>query len=157
MLLPQVLISQFHAALQMLTECIVRCPAEHWRSPIVKYPFWLVAYHTLCFADFYLAPSESTWTPHPVYHPRGIDELNDEYPSREFSQAELLAYADLCRRKVPAALALETPDSLAGPSGFPRYPISRAEFHINSIRHIQHHAAHLGASLRRIGIDTKWR
>ena len=155
--LASVLLSQFRAALGMLRDCIARCPAEHWNTPIVKYPFWLVAYHTLCFADFYLSPSESAWAPSPLYHPRGIAELNDEYPSRTFSQPELLAYLEFCISKAGPSLASESAETLNGPSGFPRYPCSRAEFHINSIRHIQHHAAHLGAFLRRAGIDTDWR
>ena len=75
--LPTILASQLSASLQMLHDCIARCPAAHWDSPIVKYPFWLVAYHALCFADFYLSPNEAAWEPSPIYHPRGIAELND--------------------------------------------------------------------------------
>jgi hypothetical protein len=54
-------ISQFEAALAMLNECLHKCPAEHWDSLIAKYPFWMVAYHTLCFVDCYLAPSNEAF------------------------------------------------------------------------------------------------
>ena len=154
--LARFLIPQFDAALRMLHDCIAACPPDHWDSPIAKYPFWLVAYHTLCFADLYLSPNEASWQPSPVLHPRGIAELNDEYPSRRFTQPELRSYCEFCRAKAPASLAAETPASLDGPSGFPRYPICRAEFHINNIRHIQHHTGQLSASLRRVGVDTRW-
>ncbi len=48
------------------------------------------------------------------------------------------------------AIAAETPESLAGPSGFPWYEITRGEFHLNNIRHIQHHTGALYAYLRRV-------
>ncbi len=155
--LAQALAPQYEAALKMLRDSIAHCPADHWDALIVKYPFWQSAHHALCFTDLYLSTNEAAWTPQTAtVHPRGIAELNDEYPSRRFTQAELLTYADFCRAKIETSLAAETPQTLAGPSGFPHYPINRAEFHINNIRHIQHHAAQLIASLRRIGIDTKW-
>lgn len=150
------IISQFDAALLMLREALEKCPDDTWNDPVAKYPFWMVAYHTLCFADFYLAPSESAWSPRPDLHPRGMDELNDEYPSREFSREELLAYTTICRKKLRDSLNSETEATLRGPSGFPRYPIPRIEFHLNNLRHIQHHAAQLGTLLRRKGIDTRW-
>lgn len=150
---------QFQAALAMLRNCIAACPAEHWNMPIAKYPFWMVAYHTLCFADVYLAPDDASWQPQtgPTgLHPRGRAELDDEYPSRSFSQAELLGYADQCLVMLRNALAAETAETLAGPTGFPRRRFSRAELYLYNMRHIQHHAGQLSAALRRVGVETPW-
>jgi hypothetical protein len=153
---PRLILSQFQASLQMLRNCIAACPAEHWDSPIAKYPFWMVAYHTLCFADFYLAPSADAFNPRPDFHPKGMAELNDEYPSRRFTQAELLSYTDLCLDLAQRVIPSESEATQAGPSGFPRVPLSRAELHLYNLRHIMHHTGQLSASLRRVGVDTKW-
>ena len=107
-----ILTAQFEAALCMAGDCLRKCPAEHWDSPVAKYPFWQVAYHALCFVDFYLSPGEQAFAPRPELHPRGLAEMDDEYPSRRFEREELLAYVTLCRQKVAAALAAETEESL---------------------------------------------
>ena len=153
--LKTILTAQFEASLAMLRECIARCPAEQWEAKIAKYTFWQVAYHTLCFADLYLTASEEAFVCRDL-HPQGMEELNGEYPSRRFSQEELLRYADICREKVRESIAAETRETLEGPSGFPRHHVSRAEMHIYNIRHIQHHAGQLSALLRRIEVDTRW-
>jgi len=146
---------QFEAALAMLNECLVKCPDEHWDGRIAKYPFWHVAYHVLCFVDCYLSSDEHAFKPG-KFHPRGMQELEDEYPSRRFERGELLEYLGVCRRKLGETLAVETAKSLAGPSGFGWLPFSRGELHLYNLRHVQHHTGQLGAFLRKQGVDTKW-
>lgn len=155
--------SQFAASLRMLSDCVERCPSEHWNNPanvIAKYPFWMVAYHTLCFVDLYLSPGEAVWKPRSEQgglHPAGWDELNEEYPSREFSQAELLGYGELCRGLLDEAIAAETAETLQGPSGFARLTFSRAELYLYNLRHVQHHTGQLSAFLRRAGVELpRW-
>jgi len=151
--------SQFLAALEMLEECIRLCPAEAWDTPIAKYPFWLVAYHTLCCTDGYLARDEASFKPRSEpggFHPGGMADLDDEYPSRRFEREELLRYTDLCKRLLVETLAGETTEVLSGHCGFPRHQLSRLELHLYSMRHVAHHAGQLGAALRRIGVDTHW-
>lgn len=169
------LAGQLEAALAMLNDCIALCPPEHWDGKVAKYPFWHVAYHALCFVDCYLSPSEEAFRRSvesrladaasgadaaPNFHPRGMQELDDEYPSRRFEQPELLAYAAFCRRKIHEVLgdspAAETSAALDGPSGFPWLPFTRAETHIYNARHVQHHAGQLGAFLRRVGVQPGW-
>jgi hypothetical protein len=156
-LLKASLTGQFEAALWMLRECLERCPAAAWETPIAKYPFWMVAYHTLCFADLYLSPGEAVWTPRPELHPKGWAELNDEYPSRRFERPELLGYTDLCRAELLRAMARETADTLAGPSGFSRIKFSRAELHLYNLRHVQHHTGQLSAVVRKAGGELAWK
>jgi hypothetical protein len=91
---------QLEAALSMLAECLERCPREQWDAPVAKYPFWLAAYHTLCFVDVYLSRDDAAWQPQTQgpggsLHPRGRAELDAEHPSRRFERDELLAYVAL--------------------------------------------------------------
>lgn len=173
--LRSILSSQLEATLCMLRECIEKCPAEHWDAPIAKYPFWQVAYHALCFLECYLCPDPASFErlieargaaaargePGAIdLHPARVAELAEEYPSRRFTQAELLAYADICREKIREVLGdgpeAETAETLAGPAGFPRRDFTRAEMHIYNTRHVQHHAGQLSAILRRVGVETRW-
>lgn len=157
--LKAILLSQFDASLAMLRDCIKRCPAEHWNAPIGKYPFWQVAYHTLCFGEWYLCKDGSKWEPQTGpgnRHPLGIKELRSEYPSRTFTQKELLKYADDCRTMLRAAMKAETPTSLAGPGGSTWLKVSRAELYIYNLRHIQHHVGQLSAALRKAGVRPRW-
>lgn len=150
-----VLHSQLDAAMQMLEECIDRCPPEAWDALVAKYPFWAVAYHALCYADIYVL-TDDTWKPHGTFHPAGRAELEEEYPSRVFSRDELLVYAAFCRVQARERVPKESEVRLAGESGFPRHRFSRAELHVYNARHIQHHVGQLSAVVRRAGQELSW-
>jgi hypothetical protein len=145
----KIITGQFEASLWMLNECLRKCPPEHWDGRVAKYPFWHVAYHTLCFVDLYLSPSEAAFQFRDL-HPQGQREFADEYPSRRFDQRELAEYVVICREKALATLASETRESLESPSGFHWLPFTRGELHLYNLRHLQHHAGQLGAYLRRV-------
>jgi len=150
------LLGQFESALAMHHECLVRCPADQWDQPIAKYPFWLVAYHTLCYADLYLTPGgEKAFVLRPI-HPKGWYEYEAEFPSRRFEQTELVDYAIVCRDKARTVLNAETEAGLSGPSCFARQPFSRLELHLYNLRHIMHHTGQLSAFLRKANVDTHW-
>lgn len=150
------LLGQFEASLSMLRHCIASCPDDHWDLPIAKYPFWVVAYHTLYCTDGYLIDSEDKWKPHPTFHPGGMADIDAEYPTRRFTRELLLAYVDFCRQRAIEVLGAETGATLEGPSGFARLKFSRAELHLYSLRHIQHHTGQLGAFLGRQKIASPW-
>jgi hypothetical protein len=153
---------QFEAALSMLDECLRLCPDDHWDSPIAKYPFWHVAYHTLCYVDVYLSPDNDAWQPltdvggSGGLHPKGREELEAEYPSRRFERDELREYLTICRKKLHDIMAAETVATLEGPSGFSHLPFSRMELHFYNLRHIHHHTGQLGAFLRKVGASPGW-
>jgi uncharacterized damage-inducible protein DinB len=144
----QILAGQFEAALAMLHQCLANCPPEHWEGKIANGTFRQVAYHALFFVDFYLSPSEETFTFRDL-HARGGDELQPA-PTLGLSQDESLTYLALCREKLREALAAETRESLAGPSGFAYRRFSRGELYIYNLRHVQHHTGQLSAYLRRV-------
>jgi hypothetical protein len=144
----KILAAQFEAALAMLNDCVQKCPPEQWDGLVAKYPFWQVAYHTLCFVDLYLSPSEKAFEMREI-HPQGWREFNDEFPSRRFDKAELTAYLAICRTKAVETLVQMTEESFQADSGFGRLHISRGELHIYNLRHLQHHTGQLSAFLRR--------
>lgn len=147
----------------MMTECIRQCPDGRWESAVGTMPFWMVAYHALCFTDCYLAKSNKAWKPDrgvrggpPALHPKGRKELSEQFPSRKFERDELLRYAAICEQKLEEALAAETAKSLAGPSGFSWITGPRVEVYLYNLRHLAHHGGQLSAFLRRVGVQTKW-
>lgn len=156
-------LSQFEASLWMLNDCIAKCPAEHWSGPtsiIGKYEFWLVAYHTLYCTDLYLSRDEQSLEYPSQFYPGGKSDVEDEYPSRMMTREELLDFARYCLSKLRAAIADETAQSFAGPSGFARRTFSRGELYLYNMRHAMHHTGQLSAHLRRMEVpeahQPKW-
>ena len=153
---------QFRAVLCHLHNAIVACPSEQWVQPVGEYPFWQVAYHALFYLDFYLSPSEADFSPQSFhrtdYQHFGFNVDGQPCTADEtYEKDVLLGYIQHCRRKIDEIIASETEESLAGPSGFWWYKIPRGEFHLNNIRHIQHHASQLSLHLRRAaGIQIDW-
>ena len=149
----QILTAQYEASLAMLNQCIEACPPEHWEGKIANGTFRWVAYHTLFFTDLYLSPNEQAFELRDLHH-RGGDE-REPVAAPGLSKDDTLAYVPLCRQKIYESLATETEESLAGPSGFSWYKITRGEMHLVNIRHIQHHTGQLSAYLRRVDEQFK--
>jgi hypothetical protein len=150
--------TQYEAALCMLNDCLVKCPDDAWARPVAKYPFWQAAHHVLIFTDLYLSPSKEAFVFRDDVHPGGWAAFDDEYPAHRFERDVLTDYVHICRRKAIDVVAAETAESLAGESGFDWLKFSRAELHLYNIRHVQHHAAQLGACLRQHdpSINPRW-
>ena len=150
-------LKQFEAALCMFNDCVRKCPDAHWDAPVAKYPFWQVAYHTLCFVDLYLTKDNDSFAFRDL-HPAREKELLDEYPSRRFERQEIERYIQICRDKAAESINAETELTLAGRSGFDWCRFSRAEMHLYNLRHLMHHTGQMGACLRRIdpSLDPMW-
>jgi hypothetical protein len=143
----RMLVSQYEASLAMLNQCIAACPDDGWEDKIAQGTFRWVTYHTLFFVDLYLTANEGAFELRDL-HERGGDERGPE-ACRGLSKEETLSYVALCRQIAIESIAVETQESLAGPSGFSWYPCTRGELHLINIRHIQHHTGQLSAYLRR--------
>jgi DinB superfamily len=166
--LKELITNQFEAAFSTLNACIDRCPDAAWNAPVANLAFCQVAFHTLFYADFYLGPDEQSFRQQPFHqnHPdffRDYEELEDRAQRLLYDKPAIKDYLDHCRAKLVEALAPETADTLAGPSGFRRRAVSRAELYVYNMRHIQHHAAQLSLRLRLDSkqeipwIDSGWR
>ncbi len=160
----QSVIHQFHAALSMLAECVSRCPGENWKSNVGNFPCWHVAYHALFYADLYLSANERSFTP-PSFHRENYQFFGQlPWPPHEavfandpYDKGTILAYVQHCRQKTTDVILSETKESLEGPCGFWWYKIPRCEFHLNNVRHVQHHASQISLYLRKsAGVEVGW-
>lgn len=155
-LVSQILLGQYEAALSMLRAAIESCPAEHWESKVANDPARLVVFHTLYCTDIYLSRSEAGFRSHEfVIEGRGLPFGQPLPPGTHppgLSRQRAVEYCDFCIAKARAVLAAERESDLAGGSGF-GHPLSRAEMHIYNIRHVQHHTGALAAHVRRLSPD----
>jgi hypothetical protein len=153
---------QFEAALCTLSICIDKCPDAAWNAPVANYKFCQVAFHTVFYADYYLGTNDPSFREQPFHREhadffRDYEEFIDRPPVLLYDRPTMQEYVEHCRQKAAKSLPAETPASLAAPCGFPRKSFSRAELHVYSIRHIQHHAAQLSLRLRLDHkIDIPW-
>lgn len=138
--------SQYEAALEMLRSAILGAPDATWDSPDYENRTWRVAYHALWSVRFYLAPAPESFRPWPGAI-EGAESLGGSWESDGAAQVEgvhspeeLIGFLDSLIGELPGAVA-SLP--LEAPSGFEWYPYTRFELHLNTIRHVQHHAAQL--------------
>ncbi len=157
----EVICSQYHAALEMLKQVIVKCPESLWNEPADKTKVWHIAYHALFYTHLYLHHSEQEfvpWTgqranyqflgPTP-WPPHSLPETGEPY-----TRQDLLAYLELCRQTVDEKTRqLE----LDAESGFAWVRFSKLELQLYNIRHIQQHTGELMERLgTRAKIDIDW-
>jgi hypothetical protein len=153
------LVNQYEAALSMLKAAVNQCPDTRWNAPVGTHTFSRVVFHTLYFTDLYLGRDDEASFRRQPFHlelsplfadlPADREPFEDPTP-RVYDRASLLTYLAFCRRKLAEIMATETAETLSAPDIFGS-EITRAERHVNNIRHIHHHAAQLGLRLR---LDT---
>ncbi|MEM1012212.1 MAG: DinB family protein [Planctomycetota bacterium] len=141
---------QYEAALCMLRDAIEACPPEHWEAKIANGTVRWAAYHALFFADVYLSKSLDDFEQRPL-HDVGGTELSPE-PAVGLPRDQTLELLLQVRDRVRSVLASETDADLAAPDGFGR-GLTRAEMHVYNVRHLQHHAASIAATVRRLCPD----
>jgi len=145
--------NQFEAALCTLYVCVESSPDTAWDMRIGRYPFNQVVFHTLFFTDYYLGRDAESFRSQPFHRDNAsffddYEQLEDREPVGRYDRPSIHKYMQHCRKKAKDAIASETADTLAGPTGFARRDFSRAELYVYTIRHIQHHAAQLTLRLR---------
>jgi hypothetical protein len=161
---------QFGAAIDMLDNALVACPASLWTARLWNAPqghsfppwippefseFWYLAYHTLFWLDLYLAgcPEEEFAPPAPFVWTEGDPAVS---PERPYTKEELRAYLAALRRTCRATLSALT-DERARQS-VPHYgwargqSVSFLELQLLNLRHVQEHAAQLSLFLGQHGI-----
>ena len=171
-----VLWQQFGAAIQMLDNAVVACPASLWRERLWNDPpdhpqpplgeFWFIAYHTLYWLDLYLssmAGSSSVATP-PAPFPAPALDAEDDPPERPYTKDELRAYLVYTSQKCQNTIHTLTGERTRYPYEFPwekgqGRPISYLELLLYTMRHTQEHAAQLSLFLGQHGTpdaDLDW-
>jgi hypothetical protein len=138
--------SQYFAALEMLKQVIVKCPAALWNAPGDKDKVWRKAYHALFYAHLYLQTTEKDFTPWEKHH--------DPDAGEPFTQAEVLEYLAFVQSQVTAQFQALNLDA---ESGFHWLPFGKLELQLYNIRHIQQHAGELFERLgTRENIELDW-
>lgn len=159
--LPEVIVSQYLAALEMLRQAVSKCPLSLWDSLEDGTKFWHIAYHTLFYTHLYLQDSEQTFTPW-IKH-RDEYQFFDRMPWPPFKQPKIgepfdkdtiLEYLDFCRGQVVE----QAPRlNLDGPSGFDWLPFGKLELQFYNIRHLQQHTGELMERLgTRAEVELDW-
>ncbi len=144
--------SQLGAAIDTLENTVRACPEDLWGDRSQQPEYWYSVFHTLFFLDYYLADSPEGFAPPP---PFTLDELDPAgvLPERVYTQDELLTYLEFCRRKNRAVIEALTDEKAQER----RLEGSFLEQLLQTIRHVQHHAAQLNLILRReTGSATGW-
>ncbi len=148
--------SQYRAALGMLQQAIVLCPAAMWNDPADRNRFWRVAYHVTFFTHLYLSGSLREFAPWKVEltRLRLQDLARDAEGFEPCSREDILAYVDFVRgavdEKVPSL-------DLSAESGFDWLKCDKLELQLYNIRHLQHHTGELMERLgSRAGVEVEW-
>jgi hypothetical protein len=154
--------SQYLATLEMLKQAIEKCPTALWNDPDEKNRFWHIAYHALFYTHLYLQVSEKEFKPWAEHReeyqfmgplpwpPRELPKIGKPY-----TKDEVLSYLNICQAEVKTKIDLLDLDSET--SGFSWHTMSKFEFQIYNIRHLQQHTGEL---MERLGarehIDVDW-
>jgi DinB superfamily len=159
----EAILTQYSSALAMLEKAIELCPDTLWFSASGSSPnrYWHIAYHSLFYVHFYLAPTEAEFVPWQHqrfgYNFLGAVPWKTEEPlkiDQPYTQTELLEYAAFCREE--AAVRVPALD-LEAPSGFHWLPFNKLTLQFYIIRHLAHHTGQLGERLRsQANIGLPW-
>ncbi|MFM9874119.1 MAG: DinB family protein [Fimbriimonadaceae bacterium] len=146
---------QYKASLNMLRECIEKCPDEAWLAGEHPRNFWRIAYHALYYTHLYMMPTEDdfvAWEKH-----RDDSRILWDKPAVEeaYSIEETLEYLDFVAAHVGEwvdALDLESKST-----GIPWYKgMGKFEHQLVNLRHIQGHVGQLSELLMTKGIYLTW-
>ena len=159
-----ILWAQLGGAIDMLENAIDVCPDDLWSNPSEKpvwssrgvVGFWHVAYHTLFFLDLQLSDSWEGFSPPP---PFDLSELHPDgrLPERPYAKAEVQSYLRHCREKCRSTLATLTEERARRVCVWGSVEMPFAELLLQSLRHVQHHAAQLNLLLRQnTGSAPRW-
>ncbi len=152
---------QFGAAIDMLDNAVVACPAALWTErlwrdpPPAQFPpqfaeFWYVTFHALVWLDIYLSglPEEDFAPPAPFA--QGELDSVEALPDQPYSKEELRVYLANTRQKCHTTLLTLTDEQARRPVAYPwaqGQPINYLELQLYSMRHVQEHAAQLSLFL----------
>ena len=160
--LKELLLSQHHAGLKTLAKCIELCPESAWQEKVANLPISTAVFHTLFWTDMYLELNTDNFQEQ-EYHLQNAamfgdyEELKFELQQQTYQLSDIESYLQFCRTKAERVILAETDDSLAAKSGFYWLDCSRAEVHVYSTRHIEHHAAQIALRLRiNHSVEVPW-
>jgi hypothetical protein len=152
---------QFGAAIDMLDEAIVACPAARWTEPIWRDPpppwfpprfaeFWYVGYHAMVWLDLYLSGRPEAEFTAPAPFLAGEIDAVATMPDHPYGREDLRAYLAALRRRCHDTLAALTDEQARQPVDYPwtaARTVTYLELLLYTMRHVQEHAAQLNLAL----------
>ena len=152
---------QFGAAIAMLENALVACPASLWPARLWSDPeapaypaFWSLTHHTLFWLDLYLTGSLEAFAP-PTPFTQDESGPSRVLPEEPYTREELHAYLVRLRQKCQITLLSLSDEQAQRQVAFPwRWwkPMSFFELQLYTLRHVQEHAAQLSLFLGQHGI-----
>ncbi|MCZ7543799.1 MAG: DinB family protein [Anaerolineae bacterium] len=152
---------QFGAAIDMLENALLACPAPLWTerlwsaSPPPWFPtqfaeFWYVTYHALIWLDLYLSGlPEEEFSPPAPFAQGEVDSI-EALPEQPYTREALHAYLVSLRQKCRTRLLQLSDEQARRPVAYPwsqGQSVSFLELQLYNLRHVQEHAAQLGLFL----------
>jgi hypothetical protein len=152
---------QFGAAIDMLENALVACPASLWQERLwsatapPEFPpqfaeFWYVAFHALVWLDLYLSGVlEEEFAP-PAPFAQGVLDSREALPERPYTKEELRSYLAATRQKCHDTLVALTDEQARQAVKYPwakGQAVSYLELQMYNLRHVQEHAAQLSLFL----------
>ena len=151
---------QFGAAIAMLENALLACPASLWEeriwhtSPDQSQPsedatFWSITYHVLFWLDLYLVGTNEGFAPSMPFT-RHEAEAESDSPTRLYTQEELHGYLVHLREKCQTTLTGLSDERAQQQVTFPWSGgtfLSFLELQLYNMRHVQEHAAQLSLFL----------
>ena len=139
---------QYNKTLNMIYEIIVSYDEDLWHdNENYQYPAWQIAYHGIYYTNIYCSSKEEKIVSWPkekeYYHFFGnkpwppFEKVTIETP---YSINNINEFIEFVREQVPNYLKDFSPDEKCWPFW---YDETQFEFHINNIRHLQHHTAEI--------------
>lgn len=144
-------------SLEMLRQCVERCPHEVWGSGKHPRSFWRIAYHATFYAYLYLHPGLKEYEGNEwAKSISGAGQLTGRPKEIDpYTKEEMLEYIDLAVAKAPERIAAL--DLTAKETGYPWYPgLPVFEHQVLSLRHLHGHIGQLSEILNQHGVDTEW-
>jgi hypothetical protein len=152
-----ILISQYRAGLETLRECVTKYDSALWTNATDHaHSASDVCYHIVSSTNFYMSPS---WDSHRRWEGErdemGVFGDTPVEASLLLSQERMIEFIDVVLARMPQCVE----ECDLGERCFPDwYEMSVLEFHLNALRHLQHHTAQLLERHRTIReLDVDWR
>jgi hypothetical protein len=160
-MLNEVLQKQYEKSFSILRNTITSYDESIWLNNIdYKSPAWQIAYHAIFYTNIYCSSSENDilqWnkTRNDYHDFKKIHKLikTNEIKLIPYTKNDMIEFIDFVNGNVPFYLLKMKPEDKCWPYW---YNESQMEFHINNLRHIQHH---IGEIIERhdIKIDIPYR
>ena len=157
-MIKKVLQSQYDKCFHIFQETIKNYDKEIWfDEKNYKTPAWQITYHAIFYANIYCSPTEKDivhWQKE-IKHYRDFKKMDEYRKNGEviepYSITDMGEYLEFLKDKVPMYLDSINPEERCWPFW---YDESQLEFHINNLRHIQHH---LGEIIERHDIKKEFK